>query len=109
VPKGPSLFDARVAELLAIGMQASRLGMISDRNSVLVLDAGPIGLALVEISSAGTRRLCVHHPTWLRSGSTLPPTSGTLRFCFNEAPSVFDRFANPGKSLHKAIFLKEHV
>ena len=59
VPKGLSAFAASFTEPVAIGVQASRRGMIADGDSVLILGAGPIGLALVEVARARGARVFV--------------------------------------------------
>jgi 2-desacetyl-2-hydroxyethyl bacteriochlorophyllide A dehydrogenase len=52
VPDGMSMVWASFAEPLAIGVQASRRGQIQAGEEVLVLGAGPIGLALIEVLRA---------------------------------------------------------
>jgi L-gulonate 5-dehydrogenase len=52
VPKGLSPFEASFAEPVAIGVQACRRGMVGPDDTILVLGAGPIGLALVEVARA---------------------------------------------------------
>lgn len=52
VPEGLSDFEAAFAEPVAIGVQGCRRGMVSADDSVLVLGAGPIGLAIVEVARA---------------------------------------------------------
>lgn len=52
VPAGLSPFAASFAEPVAIGVQACRRGMVSAGDTVLILGAGPIGLALVEVARA---------------------------------------------------------
>jgi L-gulonate 5-dehydrogenase len=45
-------FHAAFAEPVAIGVQGCRRGMVTAADSVLVLGAGPIGLAIVEVARA---------------------------------------------------------
>ncbi len=45
-------FTAAFAEPVAIGVQGCRRGMVTAEDSVLVLGAGPIGLAVVEVARA---------------------------------------------------------
>ncbi len=45
-------FTAAFAEPVAIGVQGCRRGMVTGDDSVLVLGAGPIGLAVVEVARA---------------------------------------------------------
>ena len=52
IPKGMSAYQASFAEPVAIGVQACRRGQINDGDTVLILGAGPIGLALVEVARA---------------------------------------------------------
>lgn len=52
VPKGLSPFAASFAEPVAIGVQACRRGMVGPDDTALILGAGPIGLALVEVARA---------------------------------------------------------
>ena len=52
MPAGLSPFKASFAEPVAIGVQACRRGMVSGDDTVLILGAGPIGLALVEVARA---------------------------------------------------------
>jgi L-gulonate 5-dehydrogenase len=52
VPEGLTDFEAAFAEPVAIGVQGCRRGMVGDRDTVLVLGAGPIGLAIVEVARA---------------------------------------------------------
>jgi L-gulonate 5-dehydrogenase len=52
VPDALSDFEAAFAEPVAIGVQACRRGMVTDADTVLVLGAGPIGLAVVEVARA---------------------------------------------------------
>ena len=59
VPDGLSATWASFAEPVAIGVQACRRGQIQADDFVLVLGAGPIGLALIEVAQAnGARVLC---------------------------------------------------
>lgn len=50
VPEGLSDFEAAFAEPVAIGVQGCRRGGVGAEDTVLVLGAGPIGLALVEVA-----------------------------------------------------------
>jgi L-gulonate 5-dehydrogenase len=52
VPAGLSPYDASFAEPVGIAVQACRRGLVTDADTVLVLGAGPIGLALVEVARA---------------------------------------------------------
>ena len=52
VPDGLSAFKASFAEPVAIGVQACRRGQVTADDTVLILGAGPIGLALVEVARA---------------------------------------------------------
>jgi L-gulonate 5-dehydrogenase len=52
VPAALSDFEASFAEPVAIGVQGCRRGMVSADDTVLVLGAGPIGLAIVEVARA---------------------------------------------------------
>ena len=52
VPDGLSDFKASFAEPVAIGVQSCRRGMISGDDTILVLGAGPIGLAILEVARA---------------------------------------------------------
>ena len=52
IPEGMSDFEASFAEPVAIGVQACRRGEVGHRDRVLVLGAGPIGLAIVEVARA---------------------------------------------------------
>lgn len=52
IPKGMSAYQASFAEPVAIGVQACRRGQITSDDTVLILGAGPIGLALVEVAKA---------------------------------------------------------
>ena len=52
MPKGLSFFKAAFAEPVAIGVQTCKRGMVNDADTVLVLGAGPIGLAIVEVARA---------------------------------------------------------
>jgi threonine dehydrogenase-like Zn-dependent dehydrogenase len=52
IPAGLSLFDASFAEPVAIGVQACRRGAVAAGDEVLILGAGPIGLALIEVARA---------------------------------------------------------
>lgn len=52
VPNGLSATWASFVEPVAIGVQASRRGDIKSGESVLILGAGPIGLALIEVAKA---------------------------------------------------------
>ena len=52
VPNGLSPLWASFAEPVAIGVQASRRGQIKPGELVLILGAGPIGLALIEVVKA---------------------------------------------------------
>ena len=51
-PTGLSPMKASFAEPVAIGVQACRRGAVSGDDTVLILGAGPIGLALVEVARA---------------------------------------------------------
>jgi L-gulonate 5-dehydrogenase len=50
VPDGLSAFKASFAEPVAIGVQACRRGQVTADDTVLILGAGPIGLAIVEVT-----------------------------------------------------------
>lgn len=52
IPAGMSAYHASFAEPVAIGVQACRRGAVTADDTVLVLGAGPIGLALVEVARA---------------------------------------------------------
>jgi L-gulonate 5-dehydrogenase len=52
VPDGVSPVRASFAEPVAIGVQACRRGQIKEGECVLILGAGPIGLALIEVAKA---------------------------------------------------------
>jgi L-gulonate 5-dehydrogenase len=52
VPDTLSDFEAAFAEPVAIGVQGCRRGMVTAQDTVLVLGAGPIGLAIVEVARA---------------------------------------------------------
>ena len=52
IPPGVSAYQASFAEPVAIGVQACRRGQITADDTVLILGAGPIGLALVEVAQA---------------------------------------------------------
>jgi L-gulonate 5-dehydrogenase len=52
VPDGLSPFWASFAEPLAIGVQSCRRGAVQAGELVLILGAGPIGLALIEVAKA---------------------------------------------------------
>lgn len=59
VPKGLSLFKACFAEPVAIGVQACRRGAVGSADSVLILGAGPIGLAITEVARARGARVFI--------------------------------------------------
>jgi L-gulonate 5-dehydrogenase len=52
VPDALTDFEAAFAEPVAIGVQGCRRGQVTADDTVLVLGAGPIGLAIVEVASA---------------------------------------------------------
>lgn len=52
VPQTLSSFEAVFAEPVAIGVQGCRRGEVTAADTVLVLGAGPIGLAVVEVARA---------------------------------------------------------
>jgi L-gulonate 5-dehydrogenase len=52
IPDGLGDFHAAFAEPVAIGVQGCRRGMVTAADTVLVLGAGPIGLAIVEVARA---------------------------------------------------------
>ena len=52
VPDSLTDFEAAFAEPVAIGVQGCRRGMVTGDDTVLVLGAGPIGLAVVEVARA---------------------------------------------------------
>jgi L-gulonate 5-dehydrogenase len=52
IPPGMSAYTPSFAEPVAIGVQACRRGGVQAGEKVLILGAGPIGLALVEIARA---------------------------------------------------------
>jgi L-gulonate 5-dehydrogenase len=52
VPGSLTDFEAAFAEPVAIGVQGCRRGMVTADDTVLVLGAGPIGLAIVEVARA---------------------------------------------------------
>lgn len=52
VPDTLTDFEAAFAEPVAIGVQGCRRGMVTSEDTVLVLGAGPIGLAIVEVARA---------------------------------------------------------
>ncbi len=58
-PAGMSATVASFAEPVAIGVQACRRGQVSAADTVLILGAGPIGLALIEVARARGARVIV--------------------------------------------------
>jgi L-gulonate 5-dehydrogenase len=52
VPEKLTDFEAAFAEPVAIGVQGCRRGQVTAEDTVLVLGAGPIGLAVVEVARA---------------------------------------------------------
>jgi len=52
VPASLDAFEAVFAEPVAIGVQGCRRGEVTAQDTVLVLGAGPIGLAIVEVARA---------------------------------------------------------
>jgi L-gulonate 5-dehydrogenase len=52
VPESLTDFEAAFAEPVAIGVQGCRRGQVTADDTVLVLGAGPIGLAVVEVARA---------------------------------------------------------
>ncbi|MGV3491369.1 MAG: zinc-binding alcohol dehydrogenase family protein [Devosia sp.] len=52
IPDGMSAYKASFTEPVAIGVQSCRRGQVSADDTVLILGAGPIGLALVEVANA---------------------------------------------------------
>lgn len=52
IPDGLDDFHAAFAEPVAIGVQGCRRGLVTAADKVLVLGAGPIGLAIVEVARA---------------------------------------------------------
>lgn len=59
VPDTLSDFEASFAEPVAIGVQGCRRGMVTGDDTVLVLGAGPIGLAILEVAKARGARVYV--------------------------------------------------
>ena len=59
VPAGLSPVWASFAEPVAIGVQACRRGQVAADDTVLLLGAGPIGLALIEVAQARGARVLV--------------------------------------------------
>ena len=52
IPESISDFEASFAEPVAIGVQACRRAAVGAEDTVLVLGAGPIGLAIIEVATA---------------------------------------------------------
>lgn len=52
IPETITEFQAVFAEPVAIGVQACRRGQVTQADTILVLGAGPIGLAVVEVARA---------------------------------------------------------
>ncbi len=52
IPEGLSDFNACFAEPVAIGVQACRRGQVAKGEHILILGAGPIGLAIIEVAQA---------------------------------------------------------
>lgn len=52
IPDGMSAYKASFTEPVAIGVQSCRRGQVGADDTVLILGAGPIGLALVEVANA---------------------------------------------------------
>lgn len=57
VPENLTDFEAAFAEPVAIGVQGCRRGQVTADDTVLVLGAGPIGLAVVEVARAHGARV----------------------------------------------------
>ena len=76
VPDGMSLLTASFAEPVAIGVQSCRRGAVSGDDTVLVLGAGPIGLAVIEVAHARGARTYVTDidPVRLDSAAALGAT-----------------------------------
>lgn len=52
IPEGMSPFHASFAEPVAIGVQACRRAGVTSQDTILILGAGPIGLAIAEVALA---------------------------------------------------------
>lgn len=50
IPDGMSAYKASFAEPVAIGVQSCRRGQVTSDDTILILGAGPIGLALIEVA-----------------------------------------------------------
>jgi L-gulonate 5-dehydrogenase len=59
VPQNLSLFEAAFAEPVAIGVQCCRRAEVTAADTILILGAGPIGLALVEVAHARGARTVI--------------------------------------------------
>jgi L-gulonate 5-dehydrogenase len=95
-PAGLSPYEVAFAEPVAIGVQACRRGAIGPGDVVLVLGAGPIGLAVIEVARARGAEVFVSDPAEARTavaerlGATALPAGPAL------AAAVADRTDGDG-------------
>jgi len=77
VPEGLSPFAASFAEPVAIGVQACRRGTVAAGDKVLVLGAGPIGLAILEVAKARGAKVFITdiNPQRLQTAAELGATT----------------------------------
>lgn len=84
IPKGVDPYRASFAEPVAIGVQACRRGAVGKDDAVLILGAGPIGLALAEVARARGAKVYIADlsPSRLaiaaELGATILPAGETL-------------------------------
>src|SRR5262249_33939545 len=96
VPAGLSAKWASFAEPLAIGVQACRRGQVQAGEYTLILGAGPIGLALVEVTKARAARPVVTDVVESRLAFTPTPGAETLKADASLLPSVLDQTNGEG-------------
>lgn len=78
IPEGLSTFEAAFSEPVAIGVQGCNRGAVTGADSVLVLGAGPIGLAAAEVAMARGARVHVTDTNPVRLAVAAELGAGTL-------------------------------
>jgi L-gulonate 5-dehydrogenase len=78
VPDGLSSFEAAFAEPVAIGVQGCRRGDVTGEDTVLILGAGPIGLASAEVAMERGARVYVADVNEARLAIARDLGAGTL-------------------------------
>jgi 2-desacetyl-2-hydroxyethyl bacteriochlorophyllide A dehydrogenase len=96
IPDGLTSAFASFAEPVAIGVQSCRRGEVSERDAVLILGCGPIGLAILEVAKARGARIFATDAIPARLETAKEFGAETLPAGADLLPAVLERTGGEG-------------